>query len=108
MDEMKPYMKILVENMHAICAIYEPHPFRNCAIEEAIKGPANTGIADDAWCWVYYDWCGNPVGLSYERPQGAVVDKFTAENLGIQSLADYLNHENPQNIEAWNRRADDD
>jgi hypothetical protein len=51
----------------------------------------HTGINDDEWCWVYYDWCGNPIGLSEEMPDGEVVDKFTKENLGSQELADYLN-----------------
>ena len=51
----------------------------------------HTGINDDEWCWVYYDWCGNPIGLSEDAPNGKVVDMFTEENLGSQSLADYLN-----------------
>lgn len=74
----KPYTKVLVNNdFYGACAIYEKHPF---------------GDGSD-WCWVYYDWCGNPVGLSKDMPKGEVVDKFTAENLGSQSLADYLNKE---------------
>lgn len=35
--KIKHYTKILIENDIAIVAIYEPHPFRNCAIAEAIE-----------------------------------------------------------------------
>lgn len=110
--ELKPYKKILVKNMCAVCAIYEPHPFRNNVIKEAIEQSGytpcgSTGVADDAWCWVYYDWCGNPVGLTSEMPEGVIVEKFTEENIGSKSLADYLNYENPEAIEAWSRRAED-
>lgn len=95
----KPYTKVITKNFYGACAIYEPHPFRNSTIKEAIKQAgcrmnSNTGIADDEWCWVYYDWCGNAVGLTNEMPDGEVVDKFTEENLlGHKSLADYLNIE---------------
>lgn len=110
--ELKPYKKVITRSRYGVCAIYEPHPFRNCAIKEAIEqsghvANGNTGIADDSWCWVFYDWCGNPVGLSDETPDGTVVEKFTAENIGSQSIADYLNKENQAAIEAWNRRADE-
>jgi hypothetical protein len=110
--ELKPYLKVLTPNMLAVCAIFEPHPFRASAIEEAVtqsgrKPSNNTGISDDAWCWVYYDWCGNPVGLSTGMPEGTIVDVFTEENIGSKSLADYLNYENAAAIEEWNRRATD-
>ena len=109
MSELKPYKKVITKSGFGVCAIYEPHPFRNSAIQEAVEqsghtAKANTGISDDAWCWVFYDWCGNPVGLSAEMPNGVIVDKFTEENLGSQSLADYLNKENQSAIDAWNRR----
>ena len=49
---------------------------------------------DDAWCWVYYDWCGNAIGVGNQKPEGYPVDKFTAEHFhGDQNLADYLNYE---------------
>lgn len=75
----KPYTKVLTsKDFYGCCAIYEPNPFRR---------------DDSEWCWVYYDLCGNPVGLSDGMPAGEVVDKFTAENIGWQELADYLNKE---------------
>ena len=42
-------------------------------------------------CWVYYDWCGNPVYLSDTQPDGELVPEFTAENIGDENLAKYLN-----------------
>lgn len=109
MTELKPYLKVILEHRFAVCAIYEPHPFRNCVIEEAIKQQGyemvgRSSVNDNEWCWVYYDWCGNPVGLSDGFPEGVIVDKFTAENIGSQSLADYLNTENEPALEAWKRR----
>lgn len=97
----KPYEKVVTRSYCGVCAIYEPHPFRNCAIKDAIEQcghtyNADTGINDDEWCWVFYDWFGNPVGLSDEKPDGETVDKFTTENLGdenSESLAKYLNKE---------------
>jgi hypothetical protein len=73
----KPYTKVLTtKDYYGECAIYEKNPF------------------GDDLCWVYYDICGNPVGLSAEMPDGEVVDKFTAEHFGgYQQLADYLNKE---------------
>ena len=82
----------------AVCAIYEPHPFRSSVISEAVGNKVDTGIKNDEWIWVYYDWCGNPIGFSNKEPNGIEVKKFTAENLGFNSndengirLADYLN-----------------
>ena len=113
MAQVKPYMKVLTPNRFAVCAIYEPHPFRPSVIAEAVEQSGRTphglpDVADDAWCWVYYDWCGNPVGLSSEMPEGTVVDTFTEENIGSKSLADYLNCENAEAVEAWNRRAENE
>lgn len=105
--ELKPYLKVVLRNSYAACAVYEPHPFRNSAIKESVeqsgkKMVGNTGIEDTAWCWVYYDWCGNPVGIGEDFPEGEVVEKFTAEKLwGNQSLADYLNIENADFVKAW-------
>ena len=112
-NELKPYLKVITpKHIYGVCAIYEPHPFRNCAIKESIESTGgvytgHTGIGDDAWCWNYYDWCGNLISVSDEFPEGQVVDKFTAENIGSQSLADYLNKENEEFINTWNRRAND-
>ena len=96
----KPYTKVVItKSNYALCAIYEPHPFRNSIIQASLKQDGrtsswHTGIEDNAWCWVYYDWCGNPVAISDNIPEGEVVDKFTAEHLwGYQQLADYLNKE---------------
>lgn len=95
----KPYAKVLtIDGFYGACAIYEPHPFRHSSMKEVLEqagyeAPKNMGVSDDEWCWVYYDWCGNPIGLSENMPEGEMVDKFTEENLGSQSLADYLNTE---------------
>lgn len=96
----KPYAKVIT-NDGALCAIYEPHPFRSSAISEAVGTRVDTGIADDEWAWTYYDWCCNPIGISYEKPEGIEVDKFTTDNLDFswttlecaQKLVDYLNME---------------
>lgn len=95
----KRYAKVVTKEF--ICAIYEPHPFRSGAISEAVASSVNTGIADDEWIWVYYDWCGNPVGTSDKKPDGVEVDKFTTDNIDFswttpecaQILVDYLNKE---------------
>lgn len=103
---IKQYSKIIPKNGYALAAIYEPHPFRNSAIKEAVEQSGrstndNTGISDTEWCWVYYDWCGNPIGISDEKPDGIEVDKFTTDNLNFswttpecaQNMVDYLNKE---------------
>lgn len=97
----KKYAKVIPEECEALCAIYEPHPFRSSAISEAAGSNINTGIANDEWVWVYYDWCCNPVGISIGKPGGVEVDKFTTDNLDFswttpkyaQKLVDYLNME---------------
>ena len=97
----KPYTKVIPEESGCLCAIYEPHPFRSSAISEAMGSKVNTGIADDEWVWVYYDWSCNPVGISVGKPDGVEVDKFTTDNLGFswttpecaKKLTDYLNME---------------
>lgn len=104
-DEEVPYMKYkpyakVVDLSYAICAIYEPHPFRSNVISEAVGFDVDTGIYEFEWCWVFYDWCGNPIGTSDEKPDGKDVDMFTIENLGgfswttiecAKKLVDYLN-----------------
>ena len=110
MIELKPYLKVVTSpKYYGICAIYEPHPFRNCAIKEAVEKDGktmkgHTGVNDNAWCWVYYDWICNPIGVSYTMPEGTLVDKFTEENLGDKNLADYLNEEDKEMVEEWYRR----
>lgn len=96
---MTPYKKVLVNYCGAVCAIYEPHPFRKSAMPDGL----DRGIADSEWIWVFYDWCGNPIGHSNYMPDGKEIQTFTEENLGSQSLADYLNYENPDMIEEWRK-----
>ena len=95
----KKYAKVIPEESGAICAIYEPHPFRSSVISEAVGSNINTGIDNDEWVWVYYDWCCNPIGISIGKPDGVEVDKFTTDNLDFswttpecaKKLIDYLN-----------------
>ena len=87
----KRYTKVVLpKEVYGSAAIYEPHPFRSCVISEAVGVNVDTGVKDDSWCWVFYDWCGNAVGVSDEQPDGKVVDRFSAEDIG-KELADYLN-----------------
>ena len=96
----KKYAKV-VTNGIAVCAIYEPHPFRSSVLSESVGFQVDSGIADDEWIWNYYDYCGNLIGTSEEKPEGIEVDKFTIENLNLtwtthkcaQNLVDYLNME---------------
>ena len=85
-----PYEKMVNTN-YGVCAIYEPHPFRSNVISEAVNQKVNTGIPDSSYVWVFYDWCGNPIGISDKRPAGDYVDKFTEKNVGSKELAEYLN-----------------
>ena len=95
----KRYAKIITNDRYSLCAIYEPHPFRSGTISEAVGSKVNTGISNDKWAWVYYDWCCNPVGISVGKPDGVEVDKFTTDNLDFswttpecaKKLIDYLN-----------------
>lgn len=96
----QPYEKVITtKDYYGECAIYEPHPFRDSAIKDAVQQSghtynANTGVNDGEWCWVFYDYCGNPVGISDKKPEGETVERFTKENLyGNESLAVYLNKE---------------
>ncbi|MGN0317772.1 MAG: hypothetical protein ACI4E1_07575 [Lachnospira sp.] len=95
----KPYTKVITSNAcYGVCAIYEPHPFRDSSIQsalnkEGIQSCQHTGINDNEWCWVYYDWIGNPIAIGNEMPDGEIVEKFTEENIGDKKLADYLNTE---------------
>lgn len=97
----KPYAKVIPEESGVICAIYEPNPSRPNVIAASLGYPVDATPADDEWVWVYYDWCGNPIGTSIGKPDGVDVDKFTIENLKLswstpesaQKLVDYLNIE---------------
>ena len=98
-----PYSKVVnLKKEYALCAIFEPHPFRCSAISDAVKQSVNTGIKDNEWCWVYYDCTGNPVAIGNDKPSGIDVDTFTPENLGFDcnddicfkngiDLSEYLN-----------------
>lgn len=92
------YEKVITSNSPgALCAIYEPHPFRNSVIKEAVEQSgkiysSDTGVDDDSWCWVYYDWVGNPVAVSSKQPNGDIVDKIP-DSLNGKEYAEYLNKE---------------
>lgn len=100
MKTFKKYAKV-INIPYGLCAIYEPHPFRSKAISGAIGEKVDTGIEDDAWTWVYYDFCGNPIGVSEDKPEGTEVDKLTFDNTDwnwttpecAQNIIDYLNKE---------------
>ena len=97
----KKYAKVVTKGF-SLCAIYEPHPFRSSAISEAVSSHVSIGVADDEWVWVHYDYCGNLIGMSDEKPDGVEVDKFTTDNLDLsyttpecaQKIVDYFNKEN--------------
>ena len=50
---------------------------------------------------MYYDFCGNPIGTSEDKPEGTEVDKLTFDNTDwswttpecAQNIIDYLNIE---------------
>ena len=96
----KKYAKVIT-NEYSLCAIYEPHPFCSGAISDAVDSKVDTGVPDDEWVWVHYDWRCNPIGISEEKPDGIEVDKFTIDNLDFswttpecaKKLVDYLNME---------------
>jgi hypothetical protein len=102
-------------------AIYEPNPFRPEAILGAVKQskkrPGKTIClgdgrnVDDDWCWVYYDWCGNPVGLGSEVPEGKLTYKLKPEDfewMGYDNAVrycEYLNKEPNQEMKKeWEMR----
>ena len=88
--QYEPYKKIVHTN-YGVCAIYENNPFRSSVISEATNRKIETGIPDSAYTWVFYDWCGNPIGISDEKPVGDFVESFTEKNVGSKELAEYLN-----------------
>ena len=118
MNFIKPYVKIVdLTNRYACVAIYEPNPFRPEALAGAIKQSnkqsdqmitlGNT-VSDENWCWVYYDWCGNPVGTSMEAPEGRLTYKLIPEDFewmgpeNAERYCEYLNKEPNQKMkEEW-------
>ena len=118
MHLIRPYVKIVdLVNAFACVAIYEPNPFRLEAILGAVKQSGKTPNKridlsncnpDDQWCWVYYDWCGNPVGLGKDVPEGRFTYKLVPEDfewMGHDNAVwycEYLNKEpNTEMIEKW-------
>lgn len=121
MNLIRPYIKVVdLVNVYGCVAIYEPNPFRPAAFlgafEKSNKRPSkiiNLGdkIDDSDWCWVYYDWCGNPVGTSADIPEGRLTYKLIPEDfewMGYEnavSYCEYLNKEpNKEMIEEWRKR----
>lgn len=98
MNLIRPYIKIIdLENAFACVAIYEPNPFRPEALSTAVKQSGKKpgqkidlgdDNIDDLWCWVFYDWCGNPVGLSKDMPEGKLTYKLKPEYF------EWMGHEN--------------
>jgi hypothetical protein len=90
---IRPYVKIVdLVNMCACVAIYEPNPFRPEAILGAVqqsnkqpgeKFDLGDSNVDNQWCWVYYDWCGNPVGLGNDIPEGRLTYKLKPEDFEV-------------------------
>lgn len=124
MNLIRPYVKIVdLVNTYGCVAIYEPNPFRPEAILGAVKQSGkkpgkkiNLGDnnINDQWCWVYYDWCGNPVGLSADAPEGRLTYKLKPEDfewMGRENAiryCEYLNKEPNQKMkEEWERKYGD-
>ena len=110
---IRPYIKIVdLVNAYGCVAIYEPNPFRPEAILEAFKQSDNKpgkiinlgDNLDGQWCWVYYDWCGNPVGTSADAPEGRLTYKLKPEDfewMGYDNAVrycEYLNKEPNQEM----------
>lgn len=121
MNLIRPYVKIVdLVNAYACVAIYEPNPFRPEAILGAIKQSGKTPNKrinlgdyniDNQWCWVYYDWCGNPVGLGMDVPEGRFTYKLVPEDfkwMGHDNsirYCEYLNKEpNTEMISEWEKK----
>ena len=114
MNLIRPYVKIVdLVNAYGCVAIYEPNPFRPKAILGAVKQSGkkpgkkiNLGDnnINDQWCWVYYDWCGNPVGLGKDIPEGRLTYKLKPEDfewMGYDNAVrycEYLNKEPNQEM----------
>ena len=114
MNLIRPYVKIYdMECGFACIAVYEPHPFRDSVIQDAVKSIGkksnqHTGIDNDEWCWVFYDWCGNPVAISDEMPEGKFTYQVKPEHfewMGYDNavrFCEYINKEpNTKAKKAW-------
>ena len=115
MNLIRPYVKIVdLVNAYALVAIYEPNPFRPEALCGAVKQSGKKmgekiSLGDDnldnQWCWVYYDWCGNPVGLGSEVPEGRLTytlkpEDFDTDWLGYDNVVRYCEYLNKEpNVE---------
>ena len=114
-------MKIIdLINQYACVAIYEPNPFRPEALSTAVKQygkkpgkKINLGDnnLDNQWCWVYYDWCGNPVGLGMDVPEGRLTYQLKPEDfewMGYDNAVrycEYFNREPNQEMKKeWEAR----
>ena len=121
MNLIRPYVKVVdLVNAYACVAIYEPNPFRPEALSGAVKQsgkkPGKTinlgnDDIDSQWCWVYYDWCGNPVGLGSGVPEGRLTYKLKPEDfewMGTDNAiryCEYLNKEpNKEMIKEWEKK----
>jgi len=54
LTKIQPYTKIITNNDYSACAIYERHPFRDSAIQEAVQSTGahthqHTQIQNDEW-----------------------------------------------------------
>ena len=123
MNLIRPYVKVVdLVNAYACVAIYEPNPFRPEAILGAVKQSgkipnkrinlSNCNL-DDQWCWVYYDWCGNPVSLGMDVPEGRLTYKLKPEDfewMGHENAVgycEYLNKENEEMKKQWEQKYSD-
>jgi hypothetical protein len=120
MNLIRPYVKVIdLVNTYGCVAIYEPNPFRPEAICGAVKQSGKKpgkkiNLGDDIdsqWCWVYYDWCGNPVGLGEDIPEGRLTYKLKPEDfewMGFDNAVrycEYLNKEPNQDMKKeWEKR----
>ena len=120
MNLIRPYVKIVdLVNNYGCVAIYEPNPFRPEAIISAVKQSGKKpdkiiNLGDDIdsqWCWVYYDWCGNPVGMSADVPEGRFTYKLVPEDFewmghdNAVNYCEYLNKEpNKEMKKEWERK----
>ena len=122
MNLIRPYVKVVdLVNDYGIVAIYEPNPFRPEAIlgafQKSCKKPGkviNLGnpIEDESWCWVYYDWCGNPIGLGRDVPEGRLTYKLKVGDFegwyteaDEQRFVEYFNKEPNQKMKKeWEKK----
>lgn len=96
MNLIWPYVKIIdLVDAYGMIAIYEPHPFNTYE-----------------WRWIYYDWCGNPVGESYDAPEGRLIYKVKPSDIESRysnksdaiRMCEYFNLENDKAKNEWEKR----